>query len=45
MSQERWIEIPKEVREVYKKVGRPNPLFGHGLEDYLDTPAKIYYKT
>lgn len=45
MSTERWIEIPKEVREVYKKVGRPNPLYrAKGLEEYLDTPAKIYYK-
>ncbi|MEN4007392.1 MAG: TrpB-like pyridoxal phosphate-dependent enzyme [Methanobacteriaceae archaeon] len=45
MSQERWIEIPKEVRKVYKMIGRPNPLFrAKGLEDYLDTQAKIYYK-
>ena len=45
MSQERWIEIPKKVRKVYKMIGRPSPLFrATGLEDYLDTPAKIYYK-
>ena len=45
MSQERWIDIPKEVRNVYKQVGRPTPLFrATGLEKYLDTPAKIYYK-
>ncbi len=45
MSAERWIKIPKEIRNVYKKVGRPNPLFrAKGLEEYLDTPAKIYYK-
>lgn len=45
MSQKRWIEIPKEVRKIYKMIGRPNPLFrAAGLEDYLDTPAKIYYK-
>ncbi|MEN6291502.1 MAG: pyridoxal-phosphate dependent enzyme, partial [Methanobacterium sp.] len=45
MSTERWIEIPKEVRKVYKMIGRPSPLFrATGLEDYLDTPAKIYYK-
>ena len=25
MSAERWIKIPKEIRNVYKKVGRPNP--------------------
>ena len=46
MSQERWIDIPKEVRNVYKQVGRPTPLFrATGLEKYLDTPAKIYYKS
>lgn len=45
MSQDRWIKIPKEVRNVYKMMGRPSPLFrAKGLEDYLDTPAKIYYK-
>jgi tryptophan synthase beta chain len=45
MSQERWIKIPKEVRKVYKMIGRPSPLFrATGLEDMLDTPAKIYYK-
>ncbi len=45
MSQDRWIEIPKEVREVYEKIGRPSPLFrARGLEDHLDTPAKIFYK-
>jgi tryptophan synthase beta chain len=45
MSQDRWIEIPKEIREVYEKIGRPSPLFrARGLEDYLDTPAKIFYK-
>jgi tryptophan synthase beta chain len=45
MSQERWIDIPKEVRDVYKMIGRPSPLFrAKNLEDQLDTPAKIYYK-
>ncbi|MBV1767417.1 MAG: TrpB-like pyridoxal-phosphate dependent enzyme, partial [Methanobacterium sp.] len=45
MSQERWIKIPKEVREVYKMIGRPSPLFrAKRLEEMLDTPAKIYYK-
>lgn len=45
MSTKRWIDIPKEVRKVYKMIGRPTPLFrATGLEDYLDTPAKIYYK-
>jgi len=45
MSRERWIKIPKEVRKVYKMIGRPSPLFrATGLEEMLDTPAKIYYK-
>ncbi len=44
VSQERWIEIPEEVREIYK-IWRPTPLFrATGLEKMLDTPAKIYYK-
>jgi tryptophan synthase beta chain len=44
MSQERWINIPDEVREVYR-IWRPTPLFrAIGLEKLLKTPAKIYYK-
>jgi tryptophan synthase beta chain len=44
MSQERWINIPDEVRDVYK-LWRPTPLFrALGLEKLLKTPAKIYYK-
>jgi len=43
-SQERWIGIPEEVREVYR-LWRPTPLFrAVGLEKALKTPAKIYYK-
>jgi tryptophan synthase beta chain len=45
MSTERWIDIPKEVRNVYKMIGRPSPLFrAKRLEEHLDTPAKIFYK-
>jgi tryptophan synthase beta chain len=45
MSMERWIKIPKEIREIYKRIGRPTPLFrAKGLEKMLDTPARIYYK-
>lgn len=41
---DRWVEIPEEVREIYK-VWRPTPLYrAHRLEKVLDTPAKIYYK-
>ncbi|MFO7445389.1 MAG: TrpB-like pyridoxal phosphate-dependent enzyme [Ignavibacteriaceae bacterium] len=44
VSKERWIEIPEEVREVYK-LWRPTPMYrAYGLEKLLDTPAKIYYK-
>ena len=39
-----WIEIPDEVREMYK-VWRPTPLVrAYGLEKALDTPAHIYFK-
>ena len=44
VSQEREIEIPEPVREIYKQ-WRPSPLFrAKKLEKNLDTPAKIYYK-
>jgi tryptophan synthase beta chain len=44
MSQERWIDIPEEVLEIYS-LWRPSPLFrAHRLEKALGTPAKIYYK-
>jgi len=44
ISQERWIDIPEEVREVYR-MWRPSPLFrALNLEKALKTPAKIYYK-
>jgi tryptophan synthase beta chain len=44
VSAEPEIEIPEEVREVYK-LWRPTPLFrAHRLERALDTPAHIYYK-
>lgn len=44
VSQERYIDIPEEVQEVYK-LWRPSPLYrAHRLEKALDTPAKIYYK-
>lgn len=44
VSQERYIPIPEEVREVYK-IWRPTPLYrARRLEKALKTPAKIYYK-
>ncbi|MDP2218437.1 MAG: TrpB-like pyridoxal phosphate-dependent enzyme [Methanolobus sp.] len=44
MSSERYINIPEEIREIYK-LWRPSPLYrAHRLEKVLGTPAKIYYK-
>jgi tryptophan synthase beta chain len=44
VSKERWIEIPDEVRDVYRQ-WRPSPLYrAYNLEKLLDTPAKIYFK-
>jgi tryptophan synthase beta chain len=44
VSREPEIEIPEEVREVYK-LWRPSPLHrARRLERELDTPAHIYYK-
>ncbi len=44
VTTDKWVEIPEEVREVYKQ-WRPTPMFrAHNLEKALDTPAKIYYK-
>ncbi|MBW2377336.1 MAG: TrpB-like pyridoxal phosphate-dependent enzyme, partial [Deltaproteobacteria bacterium] len=44
VSQERWIPIPEQVRQIYTQ-WRPTPMFrAYGLEKALDTPAHIYYK-
>jgi len=44
VSQERWIEIPNEVREIFK-IWRPTPLQrAVRLEKALGTPAQIYFK-
>ncbi|MGC8765130.1 MAG: TrpB-like pyridoxal phosphate-dependent enzyme [Brevinematia bacterium] len=44
VSQERWIDIPEEVLDVYAR-WRPTPIFrAIHLEKLLGTPAKIYYK-
>ena len=41
---DQWIEIPDEVRDLYK-MWRPTPLVrAYGLEKALDTPAHIYFK-
>jgi tryptophan synthase beta chain len=44
MSTDRYIDIPEEVREIYK-LWRPTPLIrARRLEKALGTPAHIYYK-
>ena len=41
---DRWIDIPEEVRDMYKYY-RSTPLVrAYGLEKALDTPAHIYFK-
>ncbi|MER7205579.1 TrpB-like pyridoxal phosphate-dependent enzyme [Streptosporangium sp. NPDC000239] len=43
-SPERWIDIPEQVRDIYR-MWRPSPLVrADRLEKALDTPAKIYFK-
>jgi tryptophan synthase beta chain len=44
VSQDRYVDIPGAVLDVYR-LWRPTPLFrAHRLEKELDTPARIYYK-
>lgn len=44
VSTERYIQIPEEVREIYK-LYRPTPLIrARRLEKALNTPAHIYFK-
>ena len=44
VSTERWIDIPDEVMEKLL-LWRATPLVrAYGLEEHLNTPAKIYYK-
>ncbi len=44
VSDQRYIDIPEEVLEKYA-LWRPTPLYrAYGLEEYLGTPAKIYFK-
>jgi tryptophan synthase beta chain len=43
-SLERWIDIPNTVLDAYR-MWRPTPLVrARGLERYLETPARIYFK-
>jgi tryptophan synthase beta chain len=44
VSQERWIEIPDDIRRILA-IWRPTPLVrARGLERELKTPARIYFK-
>jgi tryptophan synthase beta chain len=44
VSQDRFVDIPDEVQQVYR-LWRPSPLYrAHRLERALGTPARIYYK-
>ncbi|MEU1432286.1 TrpB-like pyridoxal phosphate-dependent enzyme [Nocardia sp. NPDC005746] len=44
VSDDRYLDIPDEVIDVYR-LWRPTPLFrAHRLEKALGTPARIYYK-
>ena len=44
VSTDSYVEIPEEVREVYR-MWRPSPLHrAHGLEKLIGGPARIYYK-
>lgn len=43
-STQRWVEIPSEVREIYR-LWRPSPCYrARRLEQALGTTARIYYK-
>jgi tryptophan synthase beta chain len=46
MSNERWISIPEEIRELYIHMGRPRPLYRAGrLEKRLGLKkVRLYYK-
>ncbi len=45
-SEDRFVDIPEEVRQMYIQSGRPRPLYrAKRLENELNTPAKLYYKT
>ncbi len=44
VSDKEWIDIPQEILDIYS-LWRPTPLHrAKNLEEYLGTPARIYYK-
>lgn len=43
--QEPFLDIPGEILDHYESIGRPTPLTrARSLEQYLQTPARIYFK-
>jgi len=45
MSQDRYVPIPDELRDLFLYIGRPTPLYrAKRLEAKLNTPAEIYFK-
>jgi tryptophan synthase beta chain len=45
VSQEPRVEIPDQVRDIYR-LYRPTPVYrARAFEEMLDTPARIYYKS
>jgi len=44
-SDQNWVPIPEELRELYIQAGRPRPLRrARRLEKFLKTPARLYWK-
>ncbi len=44
-SDQRWVPIPRDLRELYIQAGRPRPLRrARRLEEFLKTPAHLYWK-
>ena len=44
-SDQRWVPIPEEIRELYVQAGRPRSLRrARRLERFLKTPAHLYWK-
>jgi tryptophan synthase beta chain len=45
-AEDKWIDIPGGIMDLYAKAGRPRPLFrATALEKALGTPARMYYKS
>ncbi|MEM3636873.1 MAG: pyridoxal-phosphate dependent enzyme, partial [Thermoproteota archaeon] len=45
VATERYIKIPDEVIDAYLRLPRPTPIYrAKRLENYLGTPAEIYFK-